>query len=188
MTTSAFCAESAPRSPWWLAAALCLGLGLPVTVSAQLPGRLFTTPAERARLDELRSEAPETQPATADKAESDAGIAVPVRREPLTMDGLVVRSGGPNTAWIDGKTVMQNEQVEKGVQVDIRRMNAQGAAIGVEEGAASVRVKVGQTFDPRKKQVTETFEARSVEKSRLRGQESVPADAPVPQHSSPQSK
>ncbi|MBK5913493.1 hypothetical protein [Rhodocyclus purpureus] len=68
-----------------VSAALLLGAA---AVRAEQPlGRLFFTPAERQQLDRLR-------PSTSDGHSLDA--------QALTVNGLVLRSSGRHTAWING--------------------------------------------------------------------------------------
>lgn len=60
-------------------------------------GRLFSTPEERAALDALRAGA--TLPASAPPAAaSEAAPPSP----PVTLNGIVRRSSGRSTAWLDG--------------------------------------------------------------------------------------
>lgn len=64
------------------------------TADAASLGRLFYTPEQRARLDRQ------------DVAEPQAEVEQP--REPRRVDGLVRRSGGPATVWIDGEPLRVN--------------------------------------------------------------------------------
>lgn len=60
------------------------------------PGRLFFTPAQRAQLEAARARNT-TQPSPGHLSSSDGGPA------PLRYDGLVIRSDGTTTRWVDGK-------------------------------------------------------------------------------------
>jgi hypothetical protein len=73
-------------------ALLCLLLLAPATgVLAQELGRLFFTPEQRAALDARRkARVPDTP--------TVAVVASPTTR----VDGLVRRSGGPSTVWVNG--------------------------------------------------------------------------------------
>ena len=68
-------------------AALALALAALGAQAAEL-GTLFHTPQERERLDRLRRGEPEV---------------VVARRPPALITGIVKRSDGRNTVWIDGK-------------------------------------------------------------------------------------
>lgn len=65
--------------------------GLGECVAAE-PGRLFYTPTERAQLEAARA----SHAAPARRAES-AGPA------PLRFDGVVIRSDGRSTSWVNGQ-------------------------------------------------------------------------------------
>lgn len=76
--------------------ALCLGSAGTGMAAPADPGRLFYTPAQRAQLEAARARdvtpsGPGQQPA------SDSAPA------PLRYDGVVIRSDGKTTRWIDGK-------------------------------------------------------------------------------------
>lgn len=70
--------------------ALFLG-GLGECVAAD-PGRLFYTPAERAQLEAARA----SNAAPARRSESG-------RAAPLRFDGVVIRSDGRSTSWVNGQ-------------------------------------------------------------------------------------
>lgn len=70
--------------------ALFLG-GLGECVAAD-PGRLFYTPAERAQLEAARA----SNAAPARRSESG-------RAAPLRFDGVVIRSDGRSTSWVNGR-------------------------------------------------------------------------------------
>jgi hypothetical protein len=146
-----------------LAALLALLPPAPVAL-AQLPGRLFTTPAERAALDAERSARPVRQAAQAAQAEREVterqahDLPPPPPPEPFTMNGVVVRSSGSNTAWVDGRPVLTGEETDKGVRVDTRTLDAGGAEVTVSGSGQSLRLKPGQTFVPDEGKVSERFE------------------------------
>ena len=120
----------------------------PVEPSRDTFGRLFTTAAERARIDAAlvaRAVAPE-----ADEAPS----AGPVRSGPpaqpgparwVHVGGLVARSGRSVFAWIDGRRVAYGDlQPRRPAPAEPR-----AAAIRVDAGGHSILVRPGQRFDPR---------------------------------------
>jgi hypothetical protein len=62
------------------------------------PGRLFYTPAQRAQLEAARSRnVTQVKPAA---SESESVSAPP---PPVHFDGMVIRSDGQTTRWVDGK-------------------------------------------------------------------------------------
>lgn len=56
------------------------------------PGRLFYTPAQRAQLEQMRA-----KPAVQGRA------AQPAHVPPVRFDGVVIRSDGRATRWVDGR-------------------------------------------------------------------------------------
>lgn len=117
-------------------AGLLIGIGLlvPVVAGAQQPlGRLFFTPEQRETLDARRR----------------AGVqerAAPVTISPTTrLDGVVVRSQGKSTVWLDGNALPDGVRPE-GVRV--RRTNdPTRVRIGVGEQGRYTSVRVGQQVD-----------------------------------------
>ena len=82
-------------TPLWVLA-LCLGsIGASVAAPAD-PGRLFFTPAQRAQLEAARARNL-TSPAPGQQASTDSAPA------PLRYDGVLIRSDGKTTRWVDGK-------------------------------------------------------------------------------------
>ena len=62
-------------------------------------GRLFYTPAQRAQLEAARVLHPRATPGTRPDQAPGAGST----SAPLRFDGLVTRSDGRSTRWVDGK-------------------------------------------------------------------------------------
>ncbi len=81
-------------SGWIVSVSLCLcGSGYAAPPTPDLPGRLFYTPAERAQLEQARAR-PASPHAPAARTEPPA---------PVRYDGVVIRSDGRSTHWIDGR-------------------------------------------------------------------------------------
>lgn len=74
-----------------LLAAAALAQGSPVAAAAE-PGRLFYTPAQRVQLEAARHRGNRPPAGPEDDAES-----------PLRYDGVLIRSDGRVTRWVDGK-------------------------------------------------------------------------------------
>jgi hypothetical protein len=74
------------------------------------------------------------------------------------MNGLVVRSSGPNTVWVDGQPVLSTHDTSKGVRIDTRGTNAGGTPVTVLESGRAVRLKPGQTYVPEGDRTTERIE------------------------------
>jgi hypothetical protein len=139
-----------------------MGNGALVPVArAELPGRLFFSQEERAHLDALRAaRAQRVQAQIADAPDPQTARALdlppPPPPEPFTMNGLVVRSSGSNTAWVDGQPVTRPGDSEKGAQIDPRTASAGGEVTVTGQGRV-VRLKPGQTYLPDEGRVTEPF-------------------------------
>ena len=103
--------------------------------AAQVPhiGRLFTTPAERYQLDLARARGSAGQVADARSAPDVAPAVTPAPPPaPVVVSGLVTRSNGTATAWIDGVA---------------QPVAPQGVQVRTQDGR-QVTVKPGQQVDP----------------------------------------
>ncbi len=79
-------------SVWIFSVSMCLcGSGF---AAQDLPGRLFYTPAQRAQLEAARAR----NVTQVRQATPDAGAPPPTR-----YDGVVIRSDGKTTRWVDGQ-------------------------------------------------------------------------------------
>jgi hypothetical protein len=144
-----------------VAGAILATAALPAA-AADVLGRLFTTPQQRAQLEELRhaEEAPkEIELADVELIpEETAGPeAAPV--DAVRVRGLVTRGQGRSTAWInDGNTYTGDLSLEylHVRPTDIRENQVQ---LGMPDGRTTVTLKVGTTYDPATEQVRDITEA-----------------------------
>ena len=89
-------------SAWIFSLSLCLcGSGLAASAD---PGRLFYTPEQRAQLEAARSRSL-TQPRGQNKT------AAPATPAPLRFDGMLIRSDGKTTRWVDGRPQLDGAAV-----------------------------------------------------------------------------
>jgi hypothetical protein len=118
--------------------ALAAAMGTPAA-HAQPPhlGRLFTTEAERQRLDAQRTG---TNASAVPPAPAPETAAPPPPPAPLTVNGVVLRSGGHATVWIN--------QVPQAGAVRLGPDGRTPAVTVTLPGGASVTVKPGQQVDP----------------------------------------
>lgn len=93
-------------------------------------GRLFFTPAQRAVLDYRRH-----QPLPKVRKEEDA---------PVIVNGRVLRSSGAGTVWING--IAEDRRSED---------DADARHVTIERSGGRVRVKVGQTLDPKREAMSD---------------------------------
>lgn len=89
------CGTGRYGSAWMFSLSLCLcGSGLAATSSPDLPGRLFYTPEQRAQLEAARIRN------TTQAGQTASGVGVP---PPTRYDGMLIRSDGKTTRWVNGK-------------------------------------------------------------------------------------
>jgi hypothetical protein len=118
--------------------------------------RLFTTPSERAALDRVRA-ATEHQPVV----ERPLPRKVEVKPLPqVQLDGLVKRSSGEDTVWINGAEV---EAGTRRGEVSVTSVRDGGNARILLSGKKALTLKPGQRFDPESGQVRDRVQ---VEKGR----------------------
>ena len=122
----------------------------------QALGRLFFTPEERVRLDASRKEA--LANAARPKAETPAAAPrpAPVARV-LTLNGIVQRSDGESTVWVNGKPVSQRGG---GPAVAPGSVGADTAGLVLPESGRRVRLKVGQSVEANSAVIEEGYKRR----------------------------
>jgi hypothetical protein len=131
-------------------------------------GRLFFTPAQRKALEEARRNNTRAEVQAAEKP-----ARPPVRN--VTVTGLVRRSDGESTVWVNGKPV-------DGVTTDglkVRVTAGQQGAVIVHEPTQghTLRLKVGQRADILTGRIEEGYERRGAAVP----QTAVPEPTPAPQ-------
>lgn len=125
----------------WLGLLLLLAVGSPASATEEALGRLFFTPERRQALDRQRALNQE------DRAQANEDAT-------LTINGVVTRSSGRRTTWING--VPQNEsEVDSGIAVIPRAHDPASVIVRPGESPAT-RAKVGETIN------RNTGEARSL--------------------------
>lgn len=105
------------------------------------PGRLFYTPAQRAQLESARTRNV-TQLANPNKADKPASVP------PLRYDGVVTRSDGQSTRWVDGKAEFGESSV-KGMKPGQTRANDR-----IYEPYQVLRPRAASPADPAAKEAT----------------------------------
>ena len=130
---------------------------VPPVAEAQRLGRLFSTPDERALLDELRRERQIVDP--------DPQVLEVVPDSPsveqVTINGVVLRSGGPDSAWVNGRHVDGGARTREGVRVDTSATRGGRVKIILPSGAETVDLKPGQKIDVESGVVVEAYEHSS---------------------------
>lgn len=133
---------------------------MPLQVAAEDDfGRLFSSQAERKRLDILRQNQ-KLIVVTPQKSMPSEPVANELP-EPITLQGYVKRSDGSTTLWVNNKAVQENSTQDN---VEIGRLSQQKNSVRPGSDSLSVRVpatgkrlqlKAGQVYEPDTNQVRE---------------------------------
>jgi hypothetical protein len=125
-------------------------LALPAVPGAEPLGRLFYTPGQRAQLDTARSQRSRA-PAVA--AEQEPAAAVP---ELLTYDGMVRRSDGKTTVWINNRPIHDGRPAT--IVPFTSKLRPDGSVkLGVTQTDQSVDLRVGQSAELMSGTITESY-------------------------------
>ena len=113
-------------------------------------GRLFTTPSERERLDELRRAHPGAviEVSTAELDIDQEVVEETVQRDSLQVKGLVYRSDGKNSVWINESNSYEGDLTSEFTFVDSKRIHNNYIEISLPGDERNVTLKVGQQLDP----------------------------------------
>ncbi len=128
-----------------------------VGAAADPLGRLFTTPEERAQLQQLRT----APPVVAKPAPPPAPVAVqtPPEVPPVTVNGVVVRSRGESTAWVNGKNTYDGDLSADHVTVDTQDLRGARITVQTPDHLPDVGLKPGQTYHPETGRITDLYAA-----------------------------
>lgn len=109
-------------------------------------GRLFFTPEQRQRLDAGK------------KLQEEAAIAAPPRQGPatVTLNGVVVRSDGQSTVWVNGKPTTDKTSRD----ITAVPTNDPAAAKITVPGSATTKLRVGQRLDTNSGSIRENYARR----------------------------
>ncbi len=172
----------------WFAALLLLMIA-PIAQAADAApiGRIFFTPEQRAQLDTLRTQ---------------KAVASQVRDEPIpendTYNGIVRRSDGKTTVWVNNEAMTDAELRVK--QSIVGRVDRNGRILlqAPAAGSGTLQLKVGQSAELLSGKIDETYSAprtvpaiqakpapaekpaAAAETSRPRGDADAGAAAPAP--------
>lgn len=137
---------------------VALGLSAAQT-QAQSLGRLFTTPEQRSALDEIRVQAQFEEPAPEPEPAPRAAVTTEAK-EPvvskLTINGIVRRSGGRTSVWVNGDEIERGSRTREGVAVDAARADL--VRLRLPSGTQSIALRPGQAIDVRSGLVLDAYE------------------------------
>jgi len=114
-------------------------------------GRLFLTPAERARIDATR-----TNTDSGERLDVLAvGRAKPI--EQIVVNGFVQRSGGPDTVFVNGESFHDERPRADDIEL-LRGPDDESRVVVAKRNQGSARLKPGQAWDLHSDQVVECSE------------------------------
>lgn len=148
----------------------CLMLAATQPVCAEIPGRLFFTPEQRGMLDNARRQ--NIQQASEEQAAMSGGV---------TFNGVVQRSDGRSTLWVNGRPLAGAEAASRfGAARD--KASGHGTVLRLPYPGQNVGLKVGQRLDPVTGSAVEPYQDRpKTETTSDAGKEKTPdTRAPVP--------
>ena len=147
---------------------------VPATPPAAKPpqplGRMFFTPAQRTQLDVARTQRARTTLAT-EKTE-EVLTAAPVAQS-ITYDGVVLRSDGKSTVWLNNRPV--NDREPAGAVVVGRIRADGGVSLQMPQSGRTVELKPGQSIELLSGAIEESFSRKPIVQP-----EPKPATKPAP--------
>ena len=114
--------------------------------SAETLGRLFFTPAQRSTLD-------------AGKQLATPRKAAPSGPRAATLNGVVTRSDGESTVWVNGHSVTRTGSPNASAS----HSDPAAARVELQGAGGRVKLKVGQRFDRSTGKVQESYESAPVD-------------------------
>jgi hypothetical protein len=133
---------------------LILGLA-PLSRAEVVFGRFYTTPKQREQLDEARRTQPEQITLALPEQEiqeTDGGPAQPAASS-IMLDGIVYRSDGKNTAWINRNSTNEGNVETQYTRVEEKDVDSNRVTIQLPGSGDRVPMKVGQEYDVNSKQI-----------------------------------
>ena len=125
--------------------------------AAEPMGRFFFTPAQRASLDIARTRRARNTLSTEGMEETAAPVA-----QSVTYGGMVRRSDGKSTVWINGRPVNDSEPIG-GISV-VGRIRSDGSvSLQVPQSGRSVDLKPGQSVELLSGTIEEAFSRKHVQ-------------------------
>lgn len=112
-------------------------------------GRFFTTPKQRERLNELRnSSADVVVNVNADELKiNEDDKKVEQQHNEITLKGIVYRSDGKNTAWVNNSNSFEGDVASDVTGVDEHEISPGGVEMELPGKKRKVRLKVGEAYD-----------------------------------------
>lgn len=115
-------------------------------------GRLFSTPKERAALDQARQTNSKNKVETSTPAEEKLG-------DQITLDGFVKKNNGKTTVWIN-QVPQHGQENPQGITILQSSRGAHAVSMQLPSGK-SVDLRAGQTFDASNGKVTDVYDGNT---------------------------
>jgi hypothetical protein len=156
---------------------ILLGFILANPVYADNLGRIFTTSDERQKLEKIRNAIQKPKKVETVKVEE---IIEPVEtkkeviiRDAITLKGLVHRSDGKSTAWVNESNTFEGDLDSQFIQVPDNKIKSDQVTIIMPDDSTEIELKVGEGFSPKPIQrdivTSEPIEREKVEIKNLKG-------------------
>jgi hypothetical protein len=137
--------------------AAALAVSTPAAAQQDAMGRLFFTPAQRSSLDVARSQRARATLATERTEEQPAEP----QEQTISYGGMVRRSDGKSTVWINGRPVTEQEAAAGATVVG--RVGADGSvSLQVPQSGRSVQLKPGQSLELLSGTIEEAYSRKPV--------------------------
>lgn len=145
------------KSAIFLSLLLTFCLSLEPAVAAEF-GRFMTTPKERKHLDELRYVDEDAVVEVSEDEillDEDDTAEVEIPEGSITAKGLVYRTKGRSSAWINDSNSYEGDVSSNHIVISSDDIRQNKLYIGLSGEQDKVQLKVGQTFEPEAKTLTD---------------------------------
>ncbi len=134
-------------------------LGVAKPVQAESFGQIFTTPEQRSILDDIRRHSRQKNPKQ--KKMKSKTLQTTFDNKSVNVNGIVIRSDGKNTVWINGRRHLNTNAPETGVKVHQRSVTSDSVTITLSENPSKrITLKPGQIVDPRSGRVRDSYKLK----------------------------
>lgn len=119
------------------------------SVHADNLGRVFTSTEERQELEKIRNST--EKPKKVEKVEVVEKEVVQkqiIIRDPITLKGLVHRSGGRSTAWLNDSNTFEGGYDSQSIQVHDSNIKPDQVTVIMPDDSEAVDLRVGDVFIP----------------------------------------
>lgn len=126
--------------------------------------RLFSTPAQRQSLDNLRNNIRNTEQASLDKttpSENTAGDEAAEAPDRITVQGYMHRSNGKRAVWVQNQMVNLDTHSNQKVDLQINEPETNYVLYQLPGTTQTIRLQPGQTYFITSKQTLDSYKKRN---------------------------